>query len=61
MTIDEKTAQLILDALAWSNDNWLKDLEEEWPDSLRLAIARVDFTRFCEDRGITTIERKVSI
>ena len=61
MYIDEKTAQLILDAIAWSNQEWVNSLEQEWSQSVATAVARDDFVRFCEARGIEGVERKTKI
>ena len=57
MTIDEKTAQLILDALAWSNDNWRECIDESQHISAedRIAEARADFLGFCRARGIEDV------
>ena len=60
MYINKETAQLILDAIAWSNDEWLEAIEEEWTDEVRLAVARNDFINFCHDRGIDGVEVEVS-
>ena len=59
MPIDEKTAQLILDALAWSNHDWLDALGRETDGADELAMARGDFKRFCDARGITEVIRVV--
>ena len=61
MYINEKTAQLILDAIAWSNQEWVKAIEQEWSQSVATAVARDDFVRFCEARGIEGVERKTKI
>lgn len=61
MYINEKTAQLILDAIAWSNQEWVNSLEQEWSQSVATAVARDDFVRFCEARGIEGVERKTKI
>lgn len=61
MTIDEKTAQLILDAIAWSNDDWMDSLGWEFGHDNSVATARADFIRFCRARGIEFVERKVTI
>lgn len=62
MYINEQTAQLILDAIAWCNKDWKDSLE--WScDSVADATneARMDFVRFCRYRGIEGVERKVTI
>lgn len=61
MYINEKTAQLILDAIAWSNQEWVNALEQEWSQNVATAVARDDFVRFCEARGIEGVERKTKI
>lgn len=61
MYINEKTAQLILDAIAWSNQEWVNVLEQEWSQNVATAVARDDFVRFCEARGIEGVERKTKI
>ena len=59
MVIDEKTAQLILDALAWSNRDWMDAINMEMDPINALSMARGDFLRFCNDRGISEVERTV--
>lgn len=61
MYINEKTAQLILDAIAWSNQEWVNSLDQKWSQSAATAVARNDFVRFCEARGIEGVERKTKI
>lgn len=61
MYINEKTAQLILDAIAWSNQEWVNALEQEWSQNVATAVARDDFVRFCKARGIEGVERKTKI
>ena len=58
MYISEETAQLILDAIAWCNRDWI---EGEMTDEEQIELAREDFIRFCEVRGIEGVERKVKI
>lgn len=55
MVIDEKTAQLILDAIAWSNKDWEDNIG--WDEEHSVETDRLDFVRFCEARGIKGIER----
>lgn len=61
MYIDEKTAQLILDAIAWSNQDWEDSLGWDFGRDNTIATARADFVRFCRDRGIEGVERKVIV
>lgn len=61
MYINEKTAQLILDALAWSNQEWANAIELDWSQDVATAVARNDFIGFCEARGIEGVERKTKI
>ena len=62
MYINEQTAQLILDAIAWSNKDW-KDSMDWSPcsDEEEIGEARVDFIRFCRARGIEGVEKVVKI
>lgn len=57
MYIKEETAQLILDAIAWSNEDWHKALDDE--KGATVDEARIDFIRFCRVRGIEGVEKKV--
>lgn len=62
MYINEETAQLILDAIAWSNKDWKETLN--WTNLDRDAgveEARIDFVRFCRVRGIEGVEKVVEI
>lgn len=61
MYIDEKTAQLILDALAWCNADWCDALGWSKDEFDVTASARSDFVRFCDVRGIEGVERKTKI
>lgn len=61
MYIDEKTAQLVLDALSWCNKDWMDALGWEKSESDTADMARGDFVRFCEARGIEGVERKTKI
>ena len=59
MTIDNQTAQLILDALAWCNKDWLEAEERELSEHEQIALARQDFVRFCHARGIDEVTKVV--
>jgi hypothetical protein len=59
--ISEETAQLILDAIAWSNKDWMDTLDWNFNQGGEVDNARVDFIRFCRARGIAGVERKVKI
>lgn len=59
--IDEKTAQLILDALAWSNMDWMDSLEWNYTESDQISLAQGDFVRFCKARGIEGVERTITL
>lgn len=59
--IDEKTAQLVLDAIAWCNEDWIDALEWQWSENESVGTARNDFVRFCKDRGIAGVERQTKI
>ena len=59
--INEQTAQLILDALAWCNADWRDALGWSQDELDIVACARGDFVRFCEARGIKGVERKTKI
>ena len=61
MTISAETAQLILDALAWSNKDWMDSLEWEFDHGGEIDNARIDFIRFCRARGIDEIEKVVKL
>lgn len=68
MYINEETAQLILDTIAWMNKDWrthinLTNPEEATPitDEEITTMSRLDFIRFCSQRGIEGVERVVSI
>ena len=41
MYINEKTAQLILDAIAWSNQEWVNSLELDWSQDVATAVAAI--------------------
>ena len=62
MYISEETAQLILDAIAWSNKDWKDSMD--WSlcsDEEEIDEARTDFIRFCRARGIEGVEKVVKI
>lgn len=61
MYINEETAQLILDAIAWCNRDWIEAIDWDEDESEQVASARIDFMRFCRDRGIEGVERKTKI
>ena len=61
MYISEETAQLILDALAWSNKDWMDSLNWDFNHGGEVDNARIDFIRFCRARGIHGVERKIKI
>ena len=54
--IDERTAQLIFDAIAWCNRDWVNacNWSEEEYDIVN--SSRVDFVRFCHERGIENVK-----
>lgn len=60
MTIDETTAQLILDAIAWINHDWYDACDWQISVEDEVSSARADFIRFCRVRGIDNVERVVS-
>lgn len=57
--ISEETAQLILDAIAWSNKDWMDSLDWNFNQGGEVDNARVDFVRFCRARGIAGVEKVV--
>ena len=61
MYINEETAQLILDALAWSNRDWMDSLDWVGDPEEQVLDARADFIRFCRARGIEGIEKVVNV
>lgn len=61
MYINEQTAQLILDALAWCNADWCDALGWSKDEFDITTSARGDFVRFCDARGIKGVERKTKI
>lgn len=61
MYISEETAQLILDAIAWCNKDWIEAIMWDEDEAEQVDRARFDFVRFCKARGIEGVERKVKI
>lgn len=61
MYINEETAQLILDAIAWCNKDWIDAINWDEEESEQIDRARFDFIRFCRARGIEGVERTVKI
>lgn len=61
MNINEQTAQLILDAISWCNSDWMDALGWNYNEGDKVSIARGDFVRFCNARGIDRIERTITI
>lgn len=61
MYISEETAQLILDAISWSNQDWEDSLDWAGEGCHSIDVDRADFVRFCRMRGIEGVERKVTI
>lgn len=57
MYINEETAQLILDAIAWSNKDWEDSID--WKHDHSVESDRIDFVRFCRARGIEGVEKVV--
>ena len=55
MEIDAKTAQLILDAIAFTNKDWFDVMEWDYSAEEMVTDARADFIRFCDARGIKTV------
>lgn len=61
MYINEETAQLILDALAWENKDWMDSLGWNYTESDQVSLAQGDFIRFCKERGIEGVEKVVKV
>lgn len=59
MVIDEKVAQIIFDAIAWTERDWGVNFGLD--DKEIVEMSRVDFARFCREYGIETIERKTIV
>ena len=60
MYINEETAQLILDAIAWSNKDWMETLNWDFNQVDEVNDARIGFIRFCKARGIQGVEKVVN-
>ena len=54
MEINVETAQLILDAIAWTNEKWNDDFIP-YSKEYMLNLSRQHFVEFCEDRGIESV------
>ena len=54
--IDERTAQLIFDAIAWSNRDWCDSLGWSENEFDIVSSSRMDFVRFCRERGIENVK-----
>ena len=61
MYVNEETAQLILDTIAWCNKDWMEALGWNKTDSDITDMSRGDFVRFCDARGIKGVEKVVKI
>lgn len=61
MTIKEETAQLILDAIAWTDRDWMDQHDYNYTDTDIIELAREDFIRFCKDRGIDGVQKEMKI
>ena len=59
MVIDEKVAQMIFDAIAWTERDW--GVNFGLNDDEIVDMSRTDFARFCREYGIKTIERKITV
>ena len=55
MEIDAKTAQLILDAIAFVNKDWFDAMEWDYSAEEMTIDARAHFVRFCKARGIKNV------
>lgn len=54
MEINVETAQLILDAIAWTNEMWNDDFVP-YSEQDMLNLSRQYFVQFCKDRGIESV------
>lgn len=54
--IDERTAQLIFDAIAWCNRDWADALNWNEEEFDIVTSSRGDFVRFCRERGIGNVK-----
>lgn len=59
MSIDVKTAMMILDVLQWCNDDWMKVLDWSNREENATGILLDDFKRYCEERGIEYVEGEI--
>ena len=59
MYINEQTAQLILDAIYWCNQDWVDAQGYDFTTEQMVEQAREDFVKFCEARGIEGVEKEV--
>ena len=59
--INEETAQLIFDALAWSNKDWHDSLDWSVTDEDTVSESRADFIRFCRARGIAGVKKCINL
>lgn len=61
MYINEETAQLIFDAIAWCNRDWAEAIGWDENEFDVVTTSRSDFVRFCKERGIAGVERKIKV
>jgi len=59
--IDEKTAQLVLDAIGWCNKDWVEAIGMDMTDDQIIEQTRQDFVRFCDARGISGVEKQIEL
>ena len=60
-TIDQTTAQLILDALAWMDKKWMDVCGLEYDTvELQTVAARAAFIEFCKERKIAYVEKETN-
>lgn len=59
MVIDEKVAQIIFDAIAWTERDW--GVNFGLSDDTIVDMSRTDFARFCREYGIEAIEKKTTV
>lgn len=59
MVIDEKVAQIILDAITWELHSWTyPEMDSNIISGEIVAQGKRDFVDFCKAYGIETIERR---